>query len=143
VPKTLARREAGPTSGPVRGAAEPSPAAARASQVSASAPATAPTRVGTTYPAVAVGLVKAAHRPMPAKSASPHMPNASRRTASTPTTAAYRARMTRMPPSSTVLSSAPNAEMAKSLTDGGVRSMAAWPTAITGELSGTPRPAAN
>ena len=107
------------------------------------APAAAPTTVGTTYPAVAVGLVRAAARPMKAKIASPHMPKASRRTASMPTRAAYRARITRMPPSSAVLSSAPNSEMAKSLTAGGVRSMAAWPTASTGELCGTPRPEAN
>ena len=94
------------------------------------------------YPGVEPGLVRAAARPMKAKIASPHMPNASRRTASIPTTAAYRASTTRMPPSSTVLSLAPNAEMAKSLTGVGVRSMAAWPTAITGELCGTVRPAA-
>ena len=99
---------------------EPSRAAARASKVSATAPAVAPTRVGTTYPAVAVGLVRAATRPMEAKIESPNRPKARRRTASIPTTAAYRARTTRMPPSSTVLSSAPNSEMAKSLTCGGV-----------------------
>ena len=80
---------------------------------------------------------------MKAKSPSPHMPNASRRTARIPTTAAYRASTTRMPPSSTVLSWAPNAEMAKFLTGGGVRSMAAWPTASTGELCGTVSPAAS
>ena len=118
-------------------------AAARASKVSATAPAAVPTRVGTTYPAVAVGLVRAAARPREEKIASPHIPKASRRTASIPTTAAYRARITRMPPSSTVLSWAPNVEMAKSLTGGGMRSMAACPTASTGELCGTPRPEAN
>ena len=87
------------------------------------------------------GLVRAAHRPMKANSPSPHMPNASRRTATMPTTAAYRASTTRMPPSSTVLSAVPNAEMAKFLTGSGVRSMAAWPTASTGELAGAVSPA--
>ena len=52
-----------------------------------------------------------------------------------PTTAAYTASTTRMPPSSTVLSAVPNVEMAKFLTGSGVRSMAAWPTASTGELA--------
>ena len=118
-------------------------AAARASRASANAPAAAPARVGTTYSGVELGLVRAAARPMKAKSASPHMPNVSRRTATIPTTAAYRASTTRMPPSSTVLSLAPNAEMAKFLTGGGVRSIAAWPTASTGELCGTVRPAAS
>src|SRR5262245_32098625 len=80
---------------------------------------------------------------MKANSASPHMPNASRRSASIPTTAAYPASTTRMPPSSTVLSALPNAEMAKFLTGGGVRSMAAWPTASTGEPCGAVRPAAS
>ena len=129
--------------GGVRATGEPSLAAARASQVSATAPVAAPTRVGTTYPAVASGLVRAAAKPRAAKTASPARPKASRRTAIIPTTAAYRARITRMPPSSAVLSLVPNAEMAKSLTCGGVRSMAAWPTESTGELCGTPRPAAN
>ena len=87
------------------------------------------------------GLVRAAHRPIKANSPSPHMPNASRCTATMPTTAAYRASTTRMPPSSTVLSAVPNAEMAKSLTGSGVRSMAAWPTASTGELAGAVSPA--
>ena len=48
-----------------------------------------------------------------------------------------------MPPSSAFLSSVPNVEMAKSLTGCGVRSMAAWPTASTGEACGTVRPAAS
>ena len=61
------------------------------------------------------GLVTAAARPIRANSASPHMPNASRRTASIPTTAAYRAGPTRMPPSRTVLSLLANVEMAKVL----------------------------
>src|ERR1039458_5385173 len=62
VPKARAPREADPPRGPGRPGAELSPAAARASQISANAPAAAPTRVGTTYPAVAVGLVTAAPR---------------------------------------------------------------------------------
>src|SRR6201994_1331420 len=80
---------------------------------------------------------------MAANTASPARPNASRRIASIPTAAAYRARMIRMPVSSAVLSLAPKVAMAKSLTRAGVRSMAAWPTASTGELGGTPRPDAN
>ena len=47
------------------------------------------------------------------------------------------------PASSAFLSLAPNVEMAKSLTGSGVRSMAACPTATTGELCGTVRPAAS
>src|ERR1700755_718854 len=80
---------------------------------------------------------------MAANTASPARPNASRRIASIPTSAAYKARMMRMPVSSAVLSLAPKVAMAKSLTRAGVRSMAAWPTASTGELWGTPRPDAN
>jgi len=48
-----------------------------------------------------------------------------------------------MPTSSAFLSLAPNVEMAKSLTGCGVRSIAAWPTASTGELCATVRPAAS
>ena len=67
------------TAGPggVRAGGEPSLAAARASQVSATAPAAAPTRVGTAYPAVASGLVSAAAGPRAAKTASPARPKAS------------------------------------------------------------------
>ena len=115
--------------------------AARTSLVSAKAPAAAPARVGMTYSGVASGLVRAAARPMLANTASPARPRPSRRTASIPITAANTASTIRMPVSSAVLSSAPNVEMAKSLTAGGVRSMDAWPTAITGELSGLVSPA--
>src|ERR1035441_9332362 len=45
VPKARAPREADPPRGPGRPGAELSPAAARASQISANAPAAAPTRV--------------------------------------------------------------------------------------------------
>ena len=92
--------------------------------------------------AVAVSLVSAAARPTQAKPAAP-----SGRTETPypgiPIAAANRARSTRMPASSAFLSSAPNAVMAKSLTGGGARSMAAWPTANTGELCGTVRLAAS
>ena len=46
-----------------------------------------------------------------------------------------------MPRTSTVLSSGPNAEMAKFFTAGGVWSMAALPTAATGDPCGRPIPA--
>ena len=110
--------------------------AARTSLVSAKAPAAAPARVGITYSGVASGLVRAAARPMLANTASPARPRSSRRTASIPITAANTVSTIRMPVSSAVLSSAPNVEMAKSLTAGGVRSMDAWPTAITGNSPG-------
>src|ERR1700690_4229349 len=48
-----------------------------------------------------------------------------------------------MPVSKAVLSFEPNVEMAKFLTGGGVRPMAASPTAITGELFCAPRLAPN
>src|SRR5947208_2444552 len=80
---------------------------------------------------------------MKAKSESPHRPDDSRRIARVPTHAAYRASSTRMPASSAVLSPEPNVEMAKFLTGSGVRSMAVWPTASTGELCGTVSPAAS
>src|SRR5579859_5403513 len=71
----------------------------------------------------------------------PASPRAIRRTARIPITAANPARTTRMPTTSAVLSLVPNVEMAKSLTGSGVRSMAAWPTARTGEACATVRPA--
>src|SRR5579875_1214479 len=60
--------------------------------------------------------------------------------ARTPITAAAMASTIRMPPSSTVLSSAPNAEMAKFLTPEGARSIAAWPTATAGAPCRAPSP---
>src|ERR1700722_9365958 len=45
------------------------------------------------------------------------------------------------PPSSTVLSAVPNVEVAQSLTASGVRSIAAPPTATTGDAAGTVNPA--
>ena len=79
------------------------PRAERTRRVSAKAPTAAPTSVGITYSAVAVGLVSAAARPMPAKMARPRRPRASRRTARIPITAANAARTTRMPGQQRVL----------------------------------------
>src|SRR5215469_1322671 len=61
--------------------------------------------------------------------------------AATPISAANTASTTRMPATRTVLSLAPNAEMAKFLTGAGVASMAAPPTATTGEPTGPVIPA--
>src|SRR5215469_13287651 len=61
--------------------------------------------------------------------------------AATPISAANTASTTRMPATRTVLSLAPNAEMAKFFTGAGVASMAAPPTATTGEPCGPVIPA--
>jgi hypothetical protein len=122
----------------------PAAAASRAvttSQRSATAPAKAPKIVGTAYEPVASCLVSAAARPMPAKIANPRNPRASRRIASTPTAMEYRNTTTSTPPRSTVLSPVPNVEVAHSFTASGVRSIAASPTAMTGDAAGTVNPA--
>src|SRR5205807_2455275 len=64
-----------------------------------------------------------------------------RRMASMPTTTAYRKTTTRTPASSTVLSELPKVEVAKSLSQSGVRSIAASPTATTGDAAGMVTPA--
>src|SRR3984957_19547890 len=80
---------------------------------------------------------------MPAKMPRPRKPRASRRIASTPTTMEYTKTTTSTPASRTVLSDVPKVEVAQSLTASGVRSIAASPTAITGDAAGTVKPASN
>src|SRR5215475_9155773 len=113
------------------------------SRYSANAPAAAPPSVGSAYAADAPCLVSAATRPITANRQMPASPNDSRRIATIPTTTANRNSSTTTPSSSTVLSAVPNVEVAQSLTGSGVRSMAACPTAITGDAAGIDRPATN
>jgi hypothetical protein len=61
--------------------------------------------------------------------------------AATPIAAANTASKTRIPVTSAVLSLDPNVEIAKFFSGGGVRSMAALPTATTGEPCGPMIPA--
>ena len=75
--------------------------------------------VGSRLAKVAVGRVAAAVSPMTANTASPAMPNQSRRVAAAPITAAKMAITTRMPLTRTSLSSEPNSLMAKFFSHGG------------------------
>ena len=111
------------------------------SRYSANAPASAPTTVGTAYPAFAPCLVTAAAIPRQANRASPANPKASRRAASMPTNIAYRKTTTNTPVRSTVLSFVPNVEVAHTFTGSGVWLIATDPTSITGEAAGTESPA--
>ena len=106
-------------------------------------PAAAPARTGTASTRLALGRLSAASRPTAVNTTSPARPKRSRRTAATPIRAANTASTTRMPATSTVLSLEPNAEMAKFFAGGGVKSMAAPPTATTGEPCGPVIPAAS
>ena len=89
----------------------------------------------------AVGRSSAAAIPIAVKPTRPSSPYQSLRTASAPTIAANTASTARIPVTRTTLSLAPKAEIAKSFTGGGVRSIEASPTATTGELSGATTPA--
>ena len=143
-PKAIGGSPSPPTGARAARPAWPAAAAWRAvrtSHHSATAPARAPKMVGTAYEPVAACLVSAAARPIPAKIASPANPMESRRIASTPTTMEYRNTTTSTPPSSTVLSAVPKVEVAQSFTASGVRSIAASPTATTGEAAGMVNPA--
>src|SRR5215468_5103939 len=110
---------------------------------SANAPAAAPHSVGSAYAGDAPCLVSAATRPITANRHRPASPSDSRRIARIPITTAKPNSSTKTPSSSTVLSSVPNVEVAQSLTGSGVRSMAACPTAITGDAAGIDRPASS
>ncbi len=104
------------------------------------AAAAEPIRAGSRSTAVEVGLVPAATSPIAAKMAIPTRPSDGRRRASTPMTAANAASTTRTPIWSTSLSFVPNSLIAKFFTGGGLRSMAIWATATTGEPTGPVMP---
>src|SRR5215472_7309032 len=117
--------------------------AAVTSRYSANAPTAAPHSVGSAYAGDAPCLVSAATRPITANRQRPASPSDSRRIATIPITTANKNSSTKTPSSSTVLSAVPNVEVAQSLTGNGVRSMAACPTAITGDDAGIDRPASS
>ena len=98
----------------------------------AAAAAAAPTSVGTTSTTVVPGRLVTAATPTAANAPSPASPRASRRTASSPMTAANPASSTRIPVIRASLSCVPKCVIANSLTGTGVRLMAASPTATTG-----------
>src|SRR5262249_41762239 len=83
----------------------------------------------------------AAARPPGEHPPAPPPPHQTRRNAATPIAAANTASSTRIPVTSAVLSLDPNVEIAKFFSGGGARSMAALPTATTGEPCGPVVPA--
>src|SRR5262249_32420382 len=115
--------------------------AARTSRVRVSSPAAAPASEGRTSTGCAVGRLSAAARPIPGETARPATPQLDRRKAATPITPANTAGSTRIPVTSAVLSLDPNVEIAKFFSAGGARSIAALPTATTGEPCGPVIPA--
>src|SRR5262245_34142418 len=102
---------------------------------SAPMPASAPTTLGrATWTGAPVRRLNAAHAPIAPKTATPATPKANRRrSAITPTTAAYRPRKIAIPINSAGLSFVPNVSMANSLTNGGAASIRRSPTSSTGE----------
>ncbi len=80
-----------------------------------------------------MGLVREATSPIAPKITSPPTPTRGRRKDMIPSTTATIARIAPMPISKAALSCEPNVSIAKDLSHGGARSIAALPTAITGE----------
>src|SRR5947209_2632725 len=93
---------------------------------------TAPASVGTLSAGEAPGSRIAAVTPTAANAASPASPKASRRSASSPITAANPASRTRIPAIRASLSCVPKCVIANSLTGTGVRLIVVSPTATTG-----------
>ena len=112
-----------PAGGPIRSISTRSTMAAAA--VAAS--------VGSRLATDAVGRVAAAVSPMAANTSKPAIPCHSRRVAATPITAAKIPSTTRMPLTSTSLSSEPKSVIAKFFSHGGVKSICNCPTATTGD----------